>query len=295
MPFQSAISQTLVFGQFLGLMPVIGAFSNKNRHQILLNSLRILNFCVISASATFFLLVTFAMIIDKRNFSLESFIKLIVYLSNLFTIILFFKLGKRWKILISSWSSTVKNLPLPGDKNFLRHKLNLRLFVIASSSLSKTSLKHTSSQLLIDCLVVEYTLQTLTKLSRAMQCEVYLDHTKVFYIQTYPSIFNFVPYSPVVGFVATVISYTITLTWAYRDLFIINIAFSLKRQFFHLNEVLLAQNMREMPVEFWSSQRLNYRKLTSLVNDVDESICKITFLSFAVNAFFICVHLFDGL
>lgn len=139
--FSVVWTQTLIFG-FLGLMPMLGDNLSRNRYQFFLQSLRNPYFCVISTSATLFLLVTFAMMIDKQNFCLASFIGLIVYLSNLFTIILFFKLGSRWKILISSWTTTVKSLPLPRDTNFLRYKLNLRLFVIASSSLSKMSLKH---------------------------------------------------------------------------------------------------------------------------------------------------------
>lgn len=96
---------------------------------------------------------------------------------------------------------------------------------------------------------VEYTLQTLMKLSRALQCEP--EHlTRVFYMRSYPSIFNYLPYSPVIGFGAKVISYIVTLTWAYRDLFIMNVAFALKLQFFHLNEVLFAHKKREMPAEF---------------------------------------------
>lgn len=126
-----------------------------------------------------------------------------------------------------------------------------------------------------------------------MRCEP--DHIRIFYIRSYPTVFHYLPYSSVIGFVCKIIHCLTTLTWAYRDLFIMNIAFALKLQFVSLNEVLLAHKEREMSTEFWSSQRLQYRKLSSLVNVVDESICKITFLSLFVNVFFICVHLFNGL
>jgi hypothetical protein len=128
-------------------------------------------------------------------------------------------------------------------------------------------------------------------LSWSMQCG--LDSTRVFYLRTYPSIFYYLPYNPVIGFVSKLISYTITLTWAHRDLFIMNIAFALKFHFQQFMEILLAH--RDMSASFWTMQRLKFQKLSTLVSDVDEAICEITFLSLAVNVFFICAHLFNGL
>lgn len=126
-----------------------------------------------------------------------------------------------------------------------------------------------------------------------MSCE--RDHTRIFYLLSYPTVFYYLPYSPLIGFLAKIISYITTLTWAFRDLFITNVAFALKLQFSHLNKVIVARKTSQSPADFYSSQRINFRKLSSLVSDVDDSICLITFLSLTVNAFFICVHLFNGL
>jgi Trehalose receptor len=293
MSFHSAISQTLCFGQLLGLMPISGIKSNESQLKQNVMTVQFFHFLLVFIGVFLFVLAVLALIFHQQNHSLGATVILIVYLSNFLTLILFYQLGKKWKNLILTWLTTVKSLPQPEDTSYLRHQLNLRLFIVASSSLRKLSLKLLTFEL-IEKFSVEYTLQTLMTLFKAMQCEQ-TELARVFYMRTYPSIFYYLPYSPFIGFVAKVISYIVTLSWAYRDLFIMNIGFALKLQFSRLNEVILAHEKREMPVEFWSLQRLNYQKLSSLVNDVDESICKITFLSLTVNVFFICVHLFNGL
>lgn len=131
-------------------------------------------------------------------------------------------------------------------------------------------------------------------LEGAMKCDSEND-TRIFYIKTYPAIFAIIPYNAVVGFLAKVLSYIITIIWAHRDLFVMNFAFALKLQFMHFNDALLKYRKRVMSNTFWWTQRVHYRKLCSLLSEVDESICAITFLALAVNAFFICVHLFNGL
>lgn len=140
---------------------------------------------------------------------------------------------------------------------------------------------------------VEYTLQTLATLSRVTHCET--EHlTRVLLFNTYPSIFNIVTYSPVIGCLAKIYSYIITLTWAYRDLFFINIAFALKFLFMQLNAELQAIK-DEVDRNYWWILRIKYQKLASLISYVDNSIAGITFLAFGVNIFFICLHLFNGL
>lgn len=142
--------------------------------------------------------------------------------------------------------------------------------------------------------LVEYTLQTLVILAEARKCSSE-QVTRAFYVNSYPSIFNAVGYAPVVGFLAKVMSYVVTLTWAYRDLFVMNVALALKSMFCKLNETLMANKYRVNSSDFWSQKRFRHRKLATLVTEVDAAICSITFLSLAINVFFVCVHLFNGL
>lgn len=140
----------------------------------------------------------------------------------------------------------------------------------------------------------EYTLQTLVFLSNAMQCED-SKVAEVFYVRTYPAVFAVVSYHPLIGFAAKIISYSIELTWAYRDLFVMNLAASLSNHFIKFNEKLLKRKGCTASEGFWSLQRSLFRDMVDLVKEVDNTIGGITCLSFAVNLYFICVHLFNGL
>jgi Trehalose receptor len=247
----------------------------------------------VSLAALLFFAFYSVWILQNKKFDLSNFVNLVVYLSNCITLILFLKLTPKWTKLIECWEN-VEAITPDSDSNRIRHQLNLRLFVIASSSLSKLVSKSICKFLIENAFSVEYTLQTLGKFAEARKCNNE-QVTRAFYINSYPSIFQIIDYSPVVGFIAKLMSYVITLTWAYRDLFVINIAFALKSMFNQLNETLSANKYRANPSDFWSQQRLNYRKLASLVTEVDMAICSITFLSLAINVFFVCVHLFNGL
>lgn len=138
-------------------------------------------------------------------------------------------------------------------------------------------------------------MQSLGVFSRAMQCDS--DNTmRIFYLITYPSIFATIPYNSTVGFLIKPISYITSISWAHRDLFIINIAYALKFRFELFNEDLnMTHRNCQMSKGFWLRQRVHYRKLSSLVSEVDDTICALTFFSLSLNVFYICFHLFNGL
>lgn len=141
MSFHTAISQTLSFGQLLGLMPISGIKSDESRLKRNVLSVQFFHFLLVLFGVFLFVIAVFALIFHQQNYSLGTFIILVVYSSNFLTLILFYRLGKNWKNLMMSWSATTKSLPQPKDTNFLRQQLNLRLYIVASTALSKLSLK----------------------------------------------------------------------------------------------------------------------------------------------------------
>lgn len=140
----------------------------------------------------------------------------------------------------------------------------------------------------------EYTLQSLTVLVEASKCG-WEHQTKVFYLTTYPHIFHHIKYSPVIGFIAKVMSYFITITWAYRDLFIINISLAFIAAFRQINIELRASKGRDMMPDYYWKYRSIYMELRRLVNDFDDSINGIAMLAIGKNTFIICAHLFKSL
>lgn len=143
MSFRKSISQTIVFGQLLGLMPISGGtFKWK--------SFKFLQCVVVSIGSLLFLVSMFANIVVDKKYSLANFVTLIVYLADCITIILFFKLGMHWSKLIQSWDDMERSLPTPQSSSYLCHQLNLRLLVILSSSISKLIWKQTSANYVIE-------------------------------------------------------------------------------------------------------------------------------------------------
>lgn len=129
-------------------------------------------------------------------------------------------------------------------------------------------------------------------LLEAMQCGSQLQ-TRILYQRTYPQIFNFVNYSPVIGMLGKVMSYIIISTWSYRDLFIINISLTLTAAFRQINKELTETKGHVMNPAFYWRYRKVYSKLRALIYDFDDSINTIIMLALAKNIFIICAHLFN--
>lgn len=140
MSFRKAISQTLLFGQLLGLMPICGVSSDRDEFKFKWKTFKFF-YCVVSIVAGIFILAFYSVfMLNHQKLSLGSFVSFSVYVSNFITLILFLRLTTNWPKLIQSWESVEANAS-PLDTNRLRQQLNLRLFVIVSSALSKSSFK----------------------------------------------------------------------------------------------------------------------------------------------------------
>lgn len=108
--------------------------------------------------------------------------------------------------------------------------------------------------------------------------------------QKYPQL-----YHPVLGLFAKIMSYITSITWAYRDLFIINIAIAFTTSFREINRALFASKETIMMPAFYWKYRNVYCKLRELVVKFDESINSIIMLAFAQNTFVICAHLYSSI
>ncbi|KAL7038124.1 hypothetical protein ACKWTF_009458 [Chironomus riparius] len=210
----------------------------------------------------------------SKNMSLSYFIVLIVYAGSFINVILFYKVSKQWPKLIQLWETM--EMKISFDNKSLKRNMNMILIVVVTTA------------------VADYTLQSLTVLVEASKCGRELQ-TKVFYLASYPHIFQHITYSPVIGFIAKVMSYLITITWAYRDLFIINISLAFIAAFRQINTELRRCKGRAMMPDYYWKYRITYMELRKLVNDFDDSINGITMLAIGKNTFIICAHLFKSL
>jgi hypothetical protein len=103
-------------------------------------------------------------------------------------------------------------------------------------------------------------------------------------------------YHPVAGFIAKLMSYITSITWAYRDLFIINNSIAFSMSFREINKALFA-SLGEIVMlpSFYEKYRNIYAKLRIMLDEFDEAINTIILLAITNNVFVICSHLFSNL
>lgn len=118
---------------------------------------------------------------------------------------------------------------------------------------------------------------------------------KAYLIVSHPEIFSTLPDSIVIGVIANITSYLLSLMGSYRDLFIICVGAALVARFQQVNKILLAHKGKAMPSTFFAEHRLYYRKLVGLVADVDKAISSIIMLALSNNLFLICTSLLNSL
>lgn len=83
------------------------------------------------------------------------------------------------------------------------------------------------------------------------------------------------------------------MTWAFGDLFIINISLGLTQGFRQINKELSAtRGLKMSPGFYWKCRKI-YSKMRTLVNDFDEAINTITMMTLTKNVFVICADLFN--
>lgn len=138
MSFRKSISQTLVFGQLLGLMPICGITSDFSDLKFKWKSFRCLHFAVVSLGAASLLILMLLFLHQHREFSLENIDTVVVYSTNIITIVLFFRLRHKWPKLIEFWDNFECRLNLNDSEH--RQQSNLRLMLVVTSSLGKLSL-----------------------------------------------------------------------------------------------------------------------------------------------------------
>lgn len=118
---------------------------------------------------------------------------------------------------------------------------------------------------------------------------------KAFLIVSHPEVYSTLNDNLIIGIIARITSYMLSLLGSFRDLFIICVTAALTARFQQVNKILLDHKGKSMPTSFYAKHRLYYRKLVGLVADVDKAISSITMLALSNNLFFICTSLLNGL
>jgi len=147
MSFHNCISQTLLFGQILGLMPVSG-ICHKDSSQLKFSwkSLRFVYSIIISSGSLIFLVFTIIWTFISKNMSLGYFIVLIVYVGSFINAILFYKVGKQWPKLIHLWDSM--EIKISYDNKSLKQNMNIILVILVTASVGEFGFNFTIVRLM---------------------------------------------------------------------------------------------------------------------------------------------------
>jgi len=151
MSFHNAISLTLVFGQILGLMPLKNvSSSNPYRLKMEWKSLRFLHFCVVTVGTFVYLFAISYWMAFNHYFSIDGILVFIIYLANFVTVILFFKIGRKWPMFVQAWSRVEQELPVIESFEFneacLKHQMGLNLMFFIVVGVGELSLQSSSSR-----------------------------------------------------------------------------------------------------------------------------------------------------
>lgn len=119
------------------------------------------------------------------------------------------------------------------------------------------------------------------------------DFWRNFFHREHAHIVKVIPYHTVVGVGIELMMRVAKFTWHYIDVFIICVCLSLEKRFGQFNSRIERFKGVDQPPEVWREIRLDYLRLSELVNFMDDRLSRIILMSCANNMFFISVQLYN--
>ncbi|XP_026726448.1 gustatory receptor for sugar taste 64f-like [Trichoplusia ni] len=273
--FQKALRATVIVGQAFSLIPFVGVFTNDaNDVKFVRTSWK----CVYSLMSLFgqmFMTVLCISKLAKTTISLNGTSPVIFYVTTCVTMMMFYQVARRWPELVQHISKAEEI-----DPNFDSHltrKCNITCGIVLFLAL------------------MEHILSLLSAFAGAAVCNANMDTYEGFVRHFYPWVFNFIPYSMILGLVTQFLHFQSTFIWNFSDLFVICMSYYLTSRMKQVNKKLLAAQGKYLPEVFWKTTREDYCRATQIVRKVDDVINGIVFISFTNNLFFICLQLFNTL
>ncbi|XP_041973591.1 gustatory receptor for sugar taste 64e-like [Aricia agestis] len=272
--FQQSMRLTLMIGQVFSLLPVNGVFSRNNKKVTFTwRSWKCL-YILVSLLGQMFITIMciYRVFITKTNLNGKT--SVIFYATTCITMVLFLRIARRWPKLVYHISRT-EDHDYDYDSRLI-YKCNVTCAVILSLS------------------ILEHILSLQSSLADILTCSPDIGYER-FVKYIYPWIFNFIPYSPVLGGFIEVLHLQSTFVWNFSDLFVICMSYYLTSRLESVNRKLLAAKGKFLPESFWRTAREDFARVVQLVREVDDVINGVIFICFANNLFFICLQLFNTL
>ncbi|XP_045450099.1 gustatory receptor for sugar taste 64f-like [Melitaea cinxia] len=273
--FQKSLRATLLVGQVFSLLPVEGVSSKSASKLVFVWCSWKCIYLLLSLVGQIFITAMCLCRVLHNTSSLNITTPVIFYGTTCVTTLMFLRVAMLWPALVRHIAGVEDQEPYY-DKN-LTYKCNATCAVVLSLAL------------------MEHILSLLSAFAGAMVCYgENLSHQN-FVKHFYPWVFNYLPYSFLLGVLTQFLHVQSTFIWNFSDLFIICMSYYLTSRLEHVNKQLLVAQGKYLPEIFWRTIREEYCRAAQLVRKVDDVISGIIFISFANNLFFICLQLFNTL
>ncbi|XP_063697515.1 gustatory receptor for sugar taste 64f-like [Culicoides brevitarsis] len=276
--FNRAISPAILMAQFFGVMPLYNLTAN----DVMLLEFKLKSwrtaysiFCII---ATIFSTCTAFVLAYETNFEISQISPFIFYALNVYIMIEFFRLARKWPRIMRHWER-VENAIVNSRNRNLDDSLSRQLRIVTI--------------VVMICCWTEHLLSIVSALLN--MCDT-LTYSEDFLKGHLYHLFFMLPYNAPLAAFGKFTNIISTFAWNFMDLFVMLNAIGMATTFKLLSDfIILECKNQHISDKFWSKQHHIYQKIVDLMNELDDETCSINLVSFSNNVYFIIFQLLNSL
>lgn len=206
-------------------MPVKGLMSRDPSHlKFSWLSIRTIHTQIIIAGLVIFNILAFYRLLSSRTLSFSKARPLVFYGSNLYAMVCFLLIARKFPAVMKKWVEVESSLPRVKNKQhqyIMTRKIRLAGIVFLITS------------------IIEHLLTMSQNIYFTRTCQKYPDWTEGYYRKAAPQLFIAFNFSMPLAFLTSFFLITSTFIWNYMDVFIMIISFGLYNTFQQINRILL--------------------------------------------------------
>ncbi|XP_038116182.1 gustatory receptor for sugar taste 64a [Culex quinquefasciatus] len=284
--YHEAVRPFLIIGQIFGMFPVTGIF-NRNPCKVHLEwiSVRVVLNLVIFGAALVNAVAEFLRL-RQVGANAKNINGLVFYIDCGTISVLFLKMATSWNQVAVKWAHV--------ERIFLEET-----YRVESWWTMKRKIRIVAGMLLLGA-VAEHLLSIVNLANdhrfEAINCgwqHNITDAFRHFALRKFSNIYIHFPYSTASAVFFLYVSFALTLSWNYMDIFIILLSVAIASRFNQINaylETLAAGGVLVPNEPFWIRVRIHYVALCELLAKVDRTMSWLMLVSCATNLYFICLQ-----
>ncbi|CAO1404050.1 unnamed protein product [Diamesa tonsa] len=284
--FHQAAGPVFVIGQIFGIMPIDGVMGKdidclKFRWTSLrtIYSIFFLTSGSIEAGMVVVRLVRMGLSVNYAG-------GILFFVSSMARAIMLFQMARKWKTIMEVWTKCEQVFLKPPYKELKGWSLSMRIRVIGIFIILMSCTEH--FMYMSTSMYENY-----LKLTYCNDATYPDDFFKNYIATNRPHLLHDIPYSAWELPLYECVNVLLTFTWNFVDLFIILISIALCTRFNQLSARIIQARGKYLKANFWKEIRIHYFMLCDLVDEVDQHISIMIFLTTGHNLLAICVRIFE--